>query len=112
MESINLVLSDVSSYPKYDYFETKVSQYFNQAYFEGTCSDVPLDSFLVQWVERNCPATMSQAACALYPKLKNKYVTLLALTSNIQAPFVVRVNNRVVRVSQKPALTINAASKH
>lgn len=57
--SLAVVLADPMSYPQYDLFEKQLSQYFNDAYFDGICSvDIGNDSseaWLMRWIDQNCP---------------------------------------------------------
>ena len=57
--------ANIEDYRTYDKFETKISQYFNNAYFDGHCAQRPLDSWIIQWIDKECPVTMSQESCAL-----------------------------------------------
>lgn len=60
-----ILQSKIQDYPTYDSFETKISMYFNHAYFDGNCAESPFDSWIIPWIEQSCPPTMSQAACSL-----------------------------------------------
>lgn len=69
-KSIDLVIENVEAYPHYDLFERNLDKYFNKAYFEGNCAiqDDTYDkssAWLMQWVDRNCPPTMSRSVCEL-----------------------------------------------
>ena len=72
--SIDLVIGNVTTYPRYDSFEQRLDKYFNKAYFEGNCGlDDTYDkssTWLMKWVDRRCPSTMSQSVCGLSDKEK------------------------------------------
>ena len=57
--------SDIKTYPEYDSFERQGSEYFNSAYFKGTCSANPANSWFIQWVDAYCPAQINQISCTL-----------------------------------------------
>lgn len=65
--SIGLVLQDPKYYSVYDGFEIRLDKYINSIYFETLCSndDGPSRTWLMNFVEEHCPASMSQAHCAL-----------------------------------------------
>jgi hypothetical protein len=74
-KSIDLVIANVASYPNYDLFESRLDKYFNKAYFEGNCAlnDDTYDkssTWLMEWVDRSCPSTMSRSVCALSEEKK------------------------------------------
>ena len=63
--SMQLVISDHTSYPDYDAFERRISEYFNNAYFESLCSDETSSTLFLDFVDEKCPEEMSQEYCAL-----------------------------------------------
>jgi len=63
--SLGIVLSDPVSYPNYDAFEKQLSQYVNDAYFDGVCStdndaSASADPWLMNWIDRKCPLARDQ----------------------------------------------------
>lgn len=69
-KSINLVIENVTMYPNYDSFEKKFDKFFSNAYFEANCASEgnTYDNssvWLMQWVDKNCPITMSRRVCNL-----------------------------------------------
>jgi hypothetical protein len=66
--SVELVIHDPKTYAEYDSFENRLSNHFNEAYFTSLCSTDPSTKWLLNFVEKNCHASMSQ--CALSGKKK------------------------------------------
>jgi len=66
IQSTNMVIFDIHRYPEYDSFERQASIYFNSAYFQGTCSENPKDSWFIQWVDSYCPAQIGQNRCSRF----------------------------------------------
>ncbi|KAL3793899.1 hypothetical protein ACHAWO_013408 [Cyclotella atomus] len=65
--SIKLVIEDPKTYAEYDAFENRLSTHFNGAYFTSLCSTDPSTKWLLNYVEKNCPA---MSGCALSGKEK------------------------------------------
>lgn len=74
-KSITMVIANVTEYPRYDTFEGKMDEYFSNAYFEANCaSEDTIDrssEWLMAWVDKNCPVTMSRRRCTLSKKKKD-----------------------------------------
>ena len=51
--------------PWYDRGDRILAAKFNEHYFDDLCSASPADSYLLNWVDKNCPASMSLKSCAV-----------------------------------------------
>ena len=64
-KSINLVVSSVDQYPEFDSFERRLNGYFNEAYFKANCVEDSTNTWIMRWINNNCPNAMTQNVCAL-----------------------------------------------
>lgn len=60
--STQLVIKDPQTYAEYDGFEQRLDKYANRAYFQSLCSN---DPWVLNFVDQNCPESMSREHCAL-----------------------------------------------
>ena len=67
---MQLVIQDPQSYTEYDAFETRLETFLNGAYFESICSNDQTTKWLLDLIDKYCPVSMSQEACALTGKKK------------------------------------------
>ena len=63
--STQLVIKDPQTYAEYDGFEQRLDKYANRAYFQSLCSNDPTSTWVLNFVDKNCPESMSSEHCAL-----------------------------------------------
>ena len=54
--SFALVVADRAAHPRYDAFERRVGQYFDNAYFDSLCEADRSSTWLLDFVDARCPA--------------------------------------------------------
>jgi hypothetical protein len=68
--SMQLVIQDDELFSEYDSFERRLEKYVNAAYFESLCVDDSSTTWLLNFVDKHCPASMSGDYCALTKQAK------------------------------------------